>query len=111
MQHPNSPDQPLTRRLQVFMPKLEQEKPERNDAVLKELADGTGGQLYIGVPAAIGPQSQKPLVAQLDDKTQETYVAGQKDRKWEEQWMHVLLGMIAGCLCVEWLVRRLCRLA
>jgi hypothetical protein len=109
--HPDSPDQPLTRRLQVFMPKLEQEKPERNDAVLKELADGTGGQLYIGVPAAWGPHSEKPLVGQLQDKTQETYVAGQKDRTWEEHWMHWLLGIIAGCLCVEWLVRRLCRLA
>ncbi|HEY2827134.1 MAG TPA: hypothetical protein VGJ04_05995 [Pirellulales bacterium] len=109
--HPDSPDQPLTRRLQVFMPKLEQEKPERNDAVLKELADGTGGQLYIGVPAALGPQSEKPLVGQLEDKTQETYVAGQKDRRWEEHWMHWLLGIIAGCLCAEWLVRRLCRLA
>jgi hypothetical protein len=109
--HPDSPDQPLTRRLQVFMPKLEQEKPERNDAVLKELADGTGGQLYIGVPAALGPTSEKPLVGQLEDKTQETYVPGQKDRVWEQQWMHWLLGIIAGCLCVEWFVRRLCRLA
>ncbi|HZZ30272.1 MAG TPA: VWA domain-containing protein [Pirellulales bacterium] len=111
LMHPNAPDQPLTRRLQVFMPKLEQEKPERNDAVLKELADGTGGQLYIGVSAALGPRSGKPLVGQLEDKTQETYVPGQKDRGWEEQWMHWLLGMIAGCLCLEWLVRRLCRLA
>ena len=24
---------------------------------------------------------------------------GQKDRVWEEHWMHTLLGMIAGCLC------------
>jgi hypothetical protein len=109
--HPDSPDQPLSRRLQVFMPKLEQEKPERNDAVLKELADGTGGQLYIGVPAALGPQSEKPLVGQLEDRTQEIYTAGQKDRNWEEDWMHVLLGVIAGCLCMEWFVRRLCRLA
>ena len=50
------------KRLQVFMPKLEQEHPERNDKLLKELADGTGGQMYVGMPAAIGPQSDKPLV-------------------------------------------------
>jgi hypothetical protein len=109
--HPDSPDQPLTRRLQVFMPKLEQEHPQRNDAVLKELADGTGGQLYIGVAAALATSGEKPLVKQLEDRTQEIYVAGQKDRKWEQQWMHWVLGIIAGCLCVEWLVRRLCRLA
>lgn len=109
--HPDSPDEVLSKRLQVFMPKLEQEHPERNDKLLKELADGTGGQLYIGMPAAFGPQSEKPLVGQLVDKTQETYVSGRKDRVWEEHWMHTLLGMIAGCLCAEWLVRRLCRLA
>jgi hypothetical protein len=109
--HPDSPDEPLTRRLQVFMPKLEQEKPERNDAVLKELADGTGGQLYLGIPAALVTDGDKALSKQLEDKTQEIYVAGQKDRKWEEDWMHCLLGVIAGCLCVEWVIRRLCKLA
>ncbi|HEY2882244.1 MAG TPA: vWA domain-containing protein, partial [Pirellulales bacterium] len=107
--HPDAPDEPLTRRLQVFMPKLEQEKPERNDKLLKELADGTGGQMYIGVPAALGPNSAKPLVAQLADKTQETYVSGKKDRVWEEHWMHAILALIAGCLSLEWLIRRLCR--
>ena len=111
LQHPDAPDEPITRRLQVFMPRLEQEHPERNDQLLKELADGTGGLLYIGVPAAIGPTSDKPLAAQLEDKTQTAYVPGTKDRAWEEQWMRWLLGMIAGCLCVEWIVRRLCRLA
>lgn len=109
--HPDAPEEPLTRRLQVFMPKLEQQKPERNDKLLKELADGTGGQLYLGVPAALGSQSERPLVGQLDDKTQETYVSGQKDRVWEEHWMHTLLALIAGCLCMEWTLRRLCRLA
>jgi hypothetical protein len=109
--HPDAPDEPLTKRLQVFVPKLEQENPERNDKLLKELTDGTGGLLYLGVPSAIGAQSVKPLVAQLQDRTQETFVAGRKDRDWEETWMHMLLAIIAGCLCVEWIVRRLCRLA
>ena len=63
------------------------------------------------MPAVIGPQSVRPLVAQLQDRTQETYVAGRKDRDWEEKWMHILLAIIAGCLCVEWIIRRLCRLA
>lgn len=109
--HPDSPEEPLTRRLQVFMPKLEQENPVRNDQPLKELADGTGGVLYIGVPAAIGEQSSRPLVLQLEDKTQETYVSGKKDRQWEENWMHWMLGIICGCLCIEWITRRLFRLA
>jgi hypothetical protein len=109
--NPDAPDEPLTRRLQVFMPKLEQEKPERNDKLLRELVDGTGGQFYPGVSTAIGPQSPRPLVGQLEDKTQQSYVSGQKDRVWEEHWMHALLALIAGCLCLEWTLRRLCRLA
>ncbi len=111
LENPDALGEPLTKRLQVFMPKLEQEHPQRNDKPLKELADGTGGQMYVGIPAAIGSTSEKPLPLQLKDKTQETYVMGRKDRKWEENWMHLLLALICGCLCTEWLVRRLCRLA
>jgi hypothetical protein len=98
--HPDAPEEPLTKRLQVFMPKLEQENPERNDPLLEELTSATGGEFYRGVPQAIGAQSVKPLVAQLQDRTQETYVAGRKDRDWEENWMHLLLGIVAGCLCL-----------
>ncbi len=111
LENPDALGEPLTKRLQVFMPKLEQEHPQRNDKPLKELADRTGGRMYVGIPAAISPTSEKPLPLQLKDKTQETYVMGRKDRKWEENWMHLLLALICGCLCTEWLVRRLCRLA
>ncbi len=111
LENPDALAEPLTKRLQVFMPKLEQEHPQRNDKPLRELADGTGGRLYVGMAAAIGPGTEKPLPLQLVDKTQETYVLGRKDRTWEEHWMHALLALICGCLCTEWLVRRLCRLA
>ncbi len=43
LENPDALGEPLTKRLQVFMPKLEQEHPQRNDKPLKELADGTGG--------------------------------------------------------------------
>jgi von Willebrand factor type A domain len=111
LENPVAPNESLSKRLQVFMPKLEQEHPERNDKLLKELSDGSGGLMYIGTQAAFGPQSQRPLVGQLEDKTRETYVSGRKDRDWEEAWLHWLLALICGCLCLEWLLRRLYRLA
>ena len=54
--HPDAPDEPLTKRLQVFMPKLEQEHPERNDKLLKELADGTGGQFTSACRRRLAPK-------------------------------------------------------
>ncbi len=111
LENPVAANESLAKRLQVFMPKLEQEHPERNDKLLRELSEGTGGLMYVGMPAAFGPQSQRPLVAQLEDKTRETYVSGRKDRAWEEAWLHALLALICGCLCLEWLIRRLYRLA
>ena len=108
--HPDSPDEVLSKRLQVFMPKLEQEHPERNDKLLKELADGTGGQLYIGMPAAFGPQSEKPLVGQLVDKTQEN-VCFRKERSRVGGALDAHVIRDDCRLCAEWLVGRLCRLA
>ena len=81
--NPDALNEPLTKRLQVFMPKLEQEHPQRNDKPLKELADGTGGTMYVGMPAAIGPNNEKPMIAEFQDKTQETYVMGREGSHWE----------------------------
>jgi hypothetical protein len=52
-----------------------------------------------------------PLVNQLRDRTEVTYLAGVTDRDFERDWMRVLLGCICGALCLEWLMRRLSKLA
>jgi hypothetical protein len=51
------------------------------------------------------------LVNQLKDRTETTYLAGVTDRDFEQRWMQTLLGVICGALCLEWLVRRLSKLA
>jgi len=106
---PDTADERLTRRIQVKVPDLERENPQRNDALLKELADKTGGKNYIGLEAAIGDGSQEsPLVALLKDQSRTTIKLDQPDRLWDNWWM---LASVCGLLCVEWLVRRLVRLA
>ena len=109
--HPDAPEEPLTRRLQVFMPKLEQQKPERNDTLLKELADGTGGQLYLGVPAALGSQSAK-------NRSSANWQI--KHKKPTSPVRKTACGKNIGCTAagpdrrlfvLEWTLRRLCRLA
>jgi hypothetical protein len=101
----------LSRRIQVRVPDVERENPERNDALLSELAKRTGGMYYVGADAVLGSRGLPPLVNQLRDRTETTYLAGVTDRDFEFDWMRSLLVVVAGALCLEWLIRRLSKLA
>lgn len=106
-----APDEPLTRRILVRVPDLERENPQRNDALLGEIANRTGGRYYVGFGAALGKEKLPALVTQLPDRTRETTIVGTPDTAWQQSWMRFLLIGICGCLCLEWLIRRLFRLA
>ncbi|HEV2968716.1 MAG TPA: hypothetical protein VGY55_01930, partial [Pirellulales bacterium] len=109
---PDSQEDPLSRQIIVKVPDLEKDNPQRNDALLNEIASGTGGRYYIGVGAALGDGGKlPPLVGQLKDRSRETPKSGDIDKDWEQLWMTWLLCGICGFLCLEWLVRRLSRLA
>lgn len=108
---PESAGEQLTRRIQVKVPELERENPQRNDALLNEIAKRTGGTYYVGADAVLGTQGLPPLSNQLADRTEVTYLAGVTDRDFERDWMRGLLVAICGALCVEWLIRRLSKLA
>jgi hypothetical protein len=109
---PDSTEEPLTRQVTVKVPDLERLNPERNDALLNEIANGTKGKYYIGVPAARGDDSRLPaLASQLKDQSRMTPKSGDIDKPWQKLWMTWLLCGICGVLCLEWLIRRLSRLA
>ncbi len=108
---PDSDAEQLTRRIQVKVPDLERENPERNDALLSEIAKRTGGLYYVGADAVLGARGVPPLEKQLTDRTEVTYLAGVTDRDFEHNWMQGLLIAICGTLCLEWLIRRLSKLA
>ncbi len=109
---PDSTEEPLTRQVTVKVPDLERLNPERNDALLNEIANGTKGKYYIGVAAARGDDSRlPPLASQLKDQSRMTPKSGDIDKPWEKLWMTWLLCGICGVLCLEWLIRRLSRLA
>ena len=48
---------------------------------------------------------------QLKDKTRQTIVSGAPDPAWQRDWLRWLMLGITGVLCLEWLLRRLWRLA
>ncbi len=108
---PGSEEEPLSRRIQVKVPDLERENPQRNDALLSELAERTGGLYYVGADSALGRRGMPAVAAQLKDRTEVTYLAGVKDLEFEERWMWILLGVICGALFLEWTIRRLSKLA
>jgi hypothetical protein len=101
----------LTRRIQVRVPDVERENPERNDALLADVAKRTGGTYYVGADSVLGSRGVPALARQLHDRTETTYLAGVTDRDFEFDWMRSLLVLIAGALSLEWLIRRLSKLA
>jgi len=106
---PDAAEERLTRRIQVKVPDLERENPQRNDKLLRELADKTGGKAFVGLQEAIGDgTAEAPLVTMLRDRSRTTIKLDQPNRLWDNWWV---LATICGLLCTEWLVRRLVRLA
>jgi hypothetical protein len=108
---PDAEGEQLTRRIQVKVPDLEREHPERNDALLSEIAKRTGGIYYVGADSVLGTRGMPPVVEQLKDRTEVTYLPGVVDREYEKHWMEALLAVVCGALCLEWLTRRLSKLA
>jgi hypothetical protein len=107
----------LTKRIQVRVPDREKERPERNDSLLSDLAGSTGGRYFVGAQAALameksagtGDSAPVPaLAAVLKDRTQTSFVNDSPHTLWDNQW---ILLVCSGLLCLEWLIRRLTRLA
>lgn len=108
---PESQEERLTRRIQVRVPDLERENPQRNDALLQALAQASGGQYYVGIEAMAGRKGTAAVWSQLKDMTRQTFVSGAPDPAWQRDWLRWLMFGICGALCLEWLLRRLWRLA
>jgi len=107
---PESDNERLTRRVHVKLPDLERENPQRNDALLTRIAEQTGGKYYVGMAAAMN-SGEEALVQQLADKTWTMVLTAAPDRLWEEEWLRWAMYLLVGLLCLEWLIRRLLKLA
>jgi len=107
---PESDNELLTRRIQVKVPDLERENPQRNDKLLTRIAEGTGGKYYVGV-AALAETSGESLAEQLKDRTKIEILPDAPDDDWEDTWLQWMMCTLCGLLCFEWLIRRLAKLA
>ncbi len=108
---PESANERLSRRIQVKVPDLERENPRRNSPLLSMIAQNTGGRYYRGMEAALDANSAAPLVVQLKDRTSTTIVPVAPNPKRDEIWLRWVMIGLCGALCLEWLIRRLVKLA
>jgi von Willebrand factor type A domain len=104
----------LKTQVQVRVPKLEMQVVERHDALLSQLATETGGKYWKGVNAAIhteNGQGQCPIVEAIMPQDQVAYSPGAPEREFQLRWLGWLMTLISSCLTLEWLTRRIHRLA
>ena len=102
----------LTQQISVRAPRKEIERPERNDALLADLASSTGGTYYNGLQMAVaGSANVAALSSQIEPRDRRRPLSDLVDKRFERQQMWWLLSLIAGALCLEWLIRRVSKLA
>lgn len=108
LESPDSAEDVAERTIEVKLPQLESENTQRNDALLEEIAKKTGGQSYINLDPAIKPDEGVSIFAALPNAERTLILADRPQSLWDNQWT---LLAIVGVLCIEWLVRRLSKLA
>ena len=113
----------LTQQVTVRVPALEIQRPQRNDPLLSELASRTGGKYWVGMDSVLPGQpdatnsatsastSGTTLPESIESRDQTNYLPGSPDREFQQRLMGILMALIVGCLSMEWLIRRLSRLA
>ena len=109
---PDAIDDQLVKRFQVVVPDLEFEQTRRNESLLAAIATQSGGLYYRSLKEAVGGNGSLPPVAQkIVSRAEEKTLRGTPDEDFAERLNRFLLAMICGSLCLEWLLRRLMKLA
>jgi hypothetical protein len=109
---PESDDERLVQTIRVRIPKLESETPQRNDALLSKIAKSTEGEYYLGIEQAVlGAGDKKPLPSLLKDRTRTSVLTEAPNPEWKEHWLRWIMFGLCGVLFLEWLIRRLVKLA
>ena len=103
-------DVPLVRRIQAHLPDRELARPRLDRPLLEQLAERTGGVARF--PAGTWSAADAAeLAAAFPDRSRREYEVGAADAGFKQQLNAVLLAIGCGCLCLEWIIRRLVKLA
>ncbi|NBT12771.1 MAG: VWA domain-containing protein [Planctomycetia bacterium] len=101
----------LTRRIQARLPDRELERPRLDRGVLDQVALLSGGSArYLdGEPWTAAASAS--LARLLPDRTRREYETGVPDMTFKRRLNATLLAVACGLLCLEWIIRRVVRLA
>ncbi len=99
---PGTEDRYREETVEVVFPGLEDINPEQNVRLLTEVARQTGGE-YLSVSEAV-----EKLPSLLTDQSRTVPRHQKSDMLWDKHWV---LYLLVGLLSVEWLTRKLLRLA
>lgn len=103
--------EPLVRRIQVQLPDRELARPRLDRPLLEQLATRTGGTARFPEPGGWSAADAADLAATLPDRSRREYETGAADSRFKQRLNTALLAVGCGCLCLEWIVRRLVKLA
>lgn len=101
----------VTRSILAKLPDRELQRPKLDTAVLEQVAAVTGGRAFFPDAGGWNEDDSKSLMATLPDRSRREYQSGAADTAFKRRLNASLLAAAAGLLCVEWIVRRLARLA
>ena len=104
-------EQLLQQGLRVRLPTLELERPRRNDELLERLASMTSGQYFQVDESVSGLAVAEELIGAILPQPQESVLPGTYDVQFNLRRNAVLMWLLATFLTMEWIVRRLHRLA
>jgi hypothetical protein len=108
---PGLGDERLVRRLQVQLPDRELARPRLDRSLLENLATATGGVARFPAPGGWKASDSRALVERLPDRSRREYETGVADMEFKRQLNTALLAIGCTCLCLEWILRRLAKLA
>jgi hypothetical protein len=101
----------LRQNVQVRLPTIELERPRRNDEELRELAGVTGGTYWPVESDLANDKIAGQVVETIRPQPQTTILPGTPDGDFALRRNATLLWLLASVLTMEWIVRRLHRLA
>jgi hypothetical protein len=101
----------ISRRIQARLPDRELERPRLDRGLLERLGAITGGSAHFLVDAPWGASESAALAARIPDKSRREYETGAPDGAFKRRLNALLLALGAGLLCLEWIFRRLVKLA
>jgi len=101
----------LSRRIHAQLPDRELARPRMERDRLQSLATATGGRARFLTDDAWTPADTAALAAAVPDRSRRDYETGPADPLFKRRLNTVLLVCGVGFLCLEWIGRRLARLA